>query len=118
MSDTPRFPTDRETLEREVEIEFLRARGPGGQHRNTTETGVRIVHPPSGITVIATERRSQSQNKELAFERLVEKLERRNRPRKKRRATRPTRGSVERRLAAKQRRGAAKRDRRGGAGGD
>ncbi|MBI1380568.1 MAG: peptide chain release factor-like protein [Planctomycetaceae bacterium] len=114
MSERPRFSTDREVLEREVRLEYLRARGPGGQHANTTETGVRLVHPPSGITVMAAERRSQGQNRDLAFERLIQKLTVLNRPRRKRVATKPTRSSVRRRLEEKGRRSNTKRDRRGG----
>ena len=92
------WPTDRETLEKEAEVSFVRAGGPGGQHRNKTETGVRIVHPPSGVTVQATERRSQSQNRDLAFERLAEKLRQMNYVPKKRRPTKPTRASKKKRL--------------------
>jgi|TARA_B110001454_G_C12442818_1_gene318631 ribosome-associated protein len=106
------FAVDRETLEKEVEITFVRSSGPGGQHRNKTETGVRMVHPPSGITVQATERRSQMQNKELAFERLAEKLRLRNHVPKKRKATRPTHGSVKRRLDSKKQRGQMKKTRK------
>jgi len=39
--------------------EFFIASGPGGQHRNKTESGVRLTHGPTGVTVSATERRSQ-----------------------------------------------------------
>ena len=38
--------------------EFFVASGPGGQHRNRTESGVRLTHRPTGIVVLATERRS------------------------------------------------------------
>ncbi|MDP7246941.1 MAG: peptide chain release factor-like protein, partial [Planctomycetota bacterium] len=69
---TQAWPTDRETLERESQVSFFRSGGPGGQHRNKVETAVRIVHPPSGVTVTATERRSQFENRELAWERLIE----------------------------------------------
>ena len=108
----PRYATDRETLEKEVVLSFFVAGGPGGQHRNRTESGVRLFHPPSGITVTATERRSQHQNRELAFERLIERLRRRNQRRRPRRATRPTRASVERRLREKRRRSERKSRRR------
>ena len=74
-ADHRQFPTDRETLEREVELEFVRGSGPGGQHKNRRETGVRLFHPPSGLTVMATERRSQAQNRAAAFERLIARLE-------------------------------------------
>lgn len=108
------FATDRGTLEREVLLSFVRGSGPGGQHRNKTETGVRLVHPPSGIVITVTERRSQLQNRELAFERLIERLAARNRKPKPRRKTRKPAGAERERLAAKKRRAAVKRDRRGG----
>ena len=69
-----KFETDREALERDCDMEFFVAGGPGGQHRNKVETGVRLTHRPSGIVVNATERRSQSANREAAFERMAEKL--------------------------------------------
>ncbi len=95
------FATDRASLERESEVTFFTASGPGGQHRNRSRTGVRIHHFGSGLTVTATERRSQSQNLEIAFQRLEEKLTQLNIKPKKRRATRPTRSSQRRRLQEK-----------------
>ena len=59
-----------EELLRHVEIEHTRTGGPGGQHRNKVESGVRMKHPPTGITVTATERRSQHQNKAEAVGRM------------------------------------------------
>ena len=96
----------------DVEIEYFRSSGPGGQHRNKVETGVRLRHIPTGIVVTATERRVRRQNLELAFERLEKKLAVLRRPRKKRKPTRPTRASKERRLAEKKKRGETKRTRR------
>jgi len=58
----------------DVRMEFCRDGGPGGQHRNKTESAVRLTHLPTGIMVKATERRSQHQNRALAFERLAEKI--------------------------------------------
>ncbi|HTN54342.1 MAG TPA: peptide chain release factor-like protein, partial [Anaeromyxobacter sp.] len=58
----------------ECEETFFVAGGPGGQHRNKTESGVRLLHRPTGILVTATERRSQLQNRTAALERLRERL--------------------------------------------
>jgi protein subunit release factor B len=85
-----KHPWDRESLERDCEIEFFVAGGPGGQHRNKVETGVRLKHLPTGIVVTATERRSQSANRDAAYERMAERLEQLQRVRKPRRPTRPS----------------------------
>jgi protein subunit release factor B len=77
-----KFDTDPKTLKKQVVIETFRSSGPGGQRKNKTETAVRLKHLPSGMTVIATEHRSQAQNLKLAFERLRERLLRLNRPKK------------------------------------
>jgi protein subunit release factor B len=97
----------------ECEETFFVAGGPGGQHRNKTESGVRLVHPPTATAVTATERRSQLQNRAAALERLRERLALLARREKPRRPTRPTRGSRERRLSEKKRRGERKASRRG-----
>jgi ribosome-associated protein len=108
----PTYATDRDALETACRVEFVRDSGPGGQHRNKRYTGVRLVHEPSGLVVMATERRSQSMNKALAFERMAEKLKAKQHKPKKRRATRPTRGSVKRRLESKSKVGQKKAGRR------
>ena len=112
---------------------FSRSSGPGGQNVNTTDSRVELVFdlaasealPPAlqtralqrlegklveGCVVIAaSEHRSQWQNRVAAQRRLVELLlEAIKPPPPPRRATRPTRGSVQRRLAAKKQRGAIK----------
>jgi protein subunit release factor B len=97
------YPTDRDSLERDSDIEFFIAGGPGGQNRNKVETGVRLVHRPSGVTVTATERRSQHANREMAFARLAQRLQDLQRVQTPRRPTRPTKASRERRLTAKRR---------------
>lgn len=96
----------------DCEETFFVGGGPGGQHRNKTESGVRLHHRPTGVVVTATERRSQLQNRGAALERLrgrLAALSHRPRPRK---PTRPTRGSQERRIAEKKRRGERKSARR------
>ncbi|MCD7902089.1 MAG: peptide chain release factor H [Bacteroides sp.] len=60
--------------EKDISYQTLRASGPGGQHVNKTESAVRAVHIPSGISVTASDQRSQLQNKKLATERLLLKL--------------------------------------------
>ncbi len=54
----------------DVRFETLRAGGPGGQHQNTTDSAVRVVHIPTGIQLIARNERSQHRNKATALERL------------------------------------------------
>jgi protein subunit release factor B len=96
----------------ECEETFFTAGGPGGQHRNKTESGVRLTHPGTGIVVTATERRSQAQNRGAALVRMRERLAALAHRDKPRRATKPTRGSKERRLTAKKHQGARKAARR------
>jgi ribosome-associated protein len=117
----------------ELAWRFSRSSGPGGQNVNTTDSRVELVFdlaasaalPPTikaralgrlegklveGCVVItASEHRSQWQNRGAAQRRLVELLQEAIKPPPPpRRATRPTRGSVQRRLAAKKQRGAIK----------
>lgn len=106
------LPAHLERVARESEIRAYRSSGPGGQHRNKTESSVRVTHRPSGIVRVATEHRSQMRNRRLALERVWKELERRSRPRKRRVATRPTRAAGEARLDAKRRAGETKRLRR------
>lgn len=105
------YPLDRRSLERDCDLEFFIAGGPGGQHRNKVETGVRLIHRPTRLVVTATERRSQSANREAAYERMKERLTALQAVRKKRRPTRPTLASRRRRLDDKKHRGDLKRTR-------
>ena len=90
-----------EIRESDIKIEFYRASGPGGQHRNTTDSAVRIRHLPTGIVAQASEHRSQFQNREVAMERLHNALERRERKVRKRIATRVPKRAKEDRLTGK-----------------
>jgi len=72
-----RVPDADADLLQECRIETFRAGGKGGQHQNTTDSAVRIVHLPSGIVVTARERRSQHRNRQQATERLRAALWRR-----------------------------------------
>lgn len=89
------------TLKNEVEITAFKSSGPGGQHKNKTESAIRIKHLPTGIIVVATESRSQIKNRELAWQRLIEKLAKRRQKRKPRLQTQPSRSAREKRLAQK-----------------
>lgn len=54
----------------QCDVHRVRGSGPGGQHRNKTDSAVRLLHKPSGILVTAEERRSQHENREQALSRL------------------------------------------------
>ena len=121
----------------ELRWRFSRASGPGGQNVNSTDSRVELVFDVAASTALtpalkaralqrlgarlvegcvviaASEHRSQWQNRMAAQRRLVELLqEALQPPPPPRRATRPSRGSVQRRLEAKQQRSAIKRQRR------
>jgi ribosome-associated protein len=115
----------------EITLRASRSSGPGGQHANVTASRVEAVFDVAAttaltedqrarlmarcgprITAIAQEARSQARNRELALERLRQRIARGLQVRRPRRATRPGRAARERRLAAKRRRSEVKRARR------
>ena len=122
----------------ELKERFSRSGGPGGQGVNTADSRVELSYDVANagdigptirarlldrlaprlvdgvLTIAASEHRTQLANRKAARERLVEILrEAAAPPPRKRRATKPTRGSKERRLAEKKRRGATKQGRQG-----
>jgi ribosome-associated protein len=115
----------------EVELRTSRSSGPGGQHANVTASRVEAVFDVAAsaamseaqkarisarlgprVTASAQDTRSQLRNRELALERLAERLAHALEVRRPRRATRPTTASKQRRLDSKRRRGDVKRARR------
>jgi len=123
--------------ESEIEMDFVRASGPGGQHVNKASTAVQLRFDAArsanlpedvkqrlrrvaggrmtaeGVLVIDARRyRSQARNRDDAIARLVALLLKAAQPPKRRRKTKPTRASRERRLAEKRRRGETKQQRR------
>jgi ribosome-associated protein len=122
----------------EIHESFVRAAGPGGQHVNTTSTAVQlrfdVRQSPSlpddvrarlerlagnrltrdGVLVLMAQgERSQKRNREEALARLVALVRAAARPPVKRKPTKPTKGSKQRRLDSKKRHGALKSLRRG-----
>jgi ribosome-associated protein len=130
--DDPMFVTREVSIPlREIVIRVSRSSGPGGQHANVTASRVEAVFDVAvssalsesqrrrvmaragpRVTAVAQDARSQARNRELALERLRERLAAALKVRRPRRATRPTAGSRERRLSSKRRTSEVKRARR------
>src|SRR6188472_747472 len=115
----------------EVELRFSRSSGPGGQHAQKSDTRVEAVFDVEAssalseaqkrrvvakagpvLRAVAQDERSQWRNRELATERLVESLRQALKVERRRRPTKPTKASRERRLDQKRRRSDTKRLRR------
>jgi ribosome-associated protein len=76
------LPDDNEKLLAECDQETFRAQGKGGQHVNTTNSAIRLIHRPTGIRVSCQQERSQHQNRAICLRRLREKVAKLNfRPR-------------------------------------
>lgn len=90
-------------LEKDCTVTPYKSSGPGGQKKNKTESSVRVVHVPTGLTRVATESRSQSANRLRALDRIREALAARNRKRKKRIPTAPTAAARDERQREKRR---------------
>lgn len=60
--------------EKDIQYQAMRSSGAGGQHVNKVSSAIRATHVPTGISVVSMDSRSQHQNKKLATERLVLKL--------------------------------------------
>ena len=59
----------------DFEEKFTRSSGPGGQHVNKVSTAVSLCHRPTGIMVTAQDTRSQSANRQLAWDRVLDAIE-------------------------------------------
>lgn len=69
------MPEDDDALLAECEVQTFRAGGKGGQHQNTTDSGVRLIHKPTGLVATSRDRRSQLQNRKQALARLRQRLD-------------------------------------------
>ena len=107
-----RVAPDWEHLEEEVKVTTFKASGPGGQHRNKTESAVRVTHLPTGVTVIASESRSQHRNRIVALERLRKRLKAMFAEKRPRKISSVPQRERERRLEEKKQRSQAKARRR------
>lgn len=113
LPDGYRLPKTDDDLLAECTVNTFRSGGPGGQHQNVTDSGVRLRHRPTGLSVTCRTERSQYQNKLTCLRRLRERLEALLRgPAPPRRPTKPSRTARETRLKEKTRRSRLKQERR------
>lgn len=95
------IPEQDDDLLKECRIDTYRSSGKGGQHVNKTESAVRLTHYPTGIVVTCQDERSQHRNKQIALERLRDKLTAINRRPKKRIKTKKPVSAHNKRIKAK-----------------
>lgn len=106
------LPDTDDALLAECDVHVFRASGPGGQSVNTTDSAVRLVHRPTGVTVVCRRARSQLRNKTECVRRLRTRLEALGRTRAPRVPTGPSAAARKRRVEGKVRRARIKRMRR------
>ena len=107
-----RIPDSDDILLSECKVETFRSSGKGGQHANKTESAVRLTHIKSGIQVTCQDARSQHLNKIKCIKELRIRIKKHNYIPPKRIPTKPTRGSVERRLSTKKHKSEKKNNRK------
>ncbi len=106
--DRGRDFTDDELLA-ECRVETFRSGGPGGQHQNTAESGVRLTHEPTGIQAVSRDSPSQHRNRKTALRRLRRKLEKRAQRKPRRVPTKVPKAQRRKRLEEKRKRGRKKK---------
>lgn len=111
-SDPPPVPQDDEALLAECRVETFRSGGKGGQHQNTTNSGVRLVHRLTGLRTESRSERSQTRNRRRALAQLRGKLEALHHHPAKRIPTKVPRSQKRKRLKEKRRRADVKKRRR------
>lgn len=103
---------DDEKLLSECQVQTYKASGKGGQHVAKTDSAVRLIHLPTGLRVTCSQERSQYLNKQICLEKLQAKLAERQKKRKKRVATKKSKGVREKELRQKHTHSETKKQRR------